>query len=150
MKLNPLSSNQETNPQQPDSGEFNFHGITRRQFLTVLSVSLGGIAAALVSVPIIGFLFSPLLNKPKEVWRPVGKAEDFRVGTTSEVSFQDPSPMPWAGVTSRTAAWLRRDSQDQFTAFSVNCTHLGCPVRWLPSATLFMCPCHGGVYDQSG
>jgi menaquinol-cytochrome c reductase iron-sulfur subunit len=150
MKLNPLPSNEETNSQESDFAEFNFHGISRRQFLTVLSFSLGGIAAALVSVPIIGFLISPLLNKPKEVWRPVGKAEDFRVGTTSEVSFQDPSPLPWAGVTSRTAAWLRRDSQEQFTAFSVNCTHLGCPVRWLPSATLFMCPCHGGVYDQSG
>jgi menaquinol-cytochrome c reductase iron-sulfur subunit len=24
-------------------------------------------------------------------------------------------------------------------AFSINCTHLGCPVRWLPDANLFMC-----------
>jgi menaquinol-cytochrome c reductase iron-sulfur subunit len=32
----------------------------------------------------------------------------------------------------------------------VNCTHLGCPVRWLADADLFMCPCHGGVYYQDG
>jgi menaquinol-cytochrome c reductase iron-sulfur subunit len=35
-------------------------------------------------------------------------------------------------------------------AFTVNCAHLGCPVRWLPDARLFMCPCHGGVYYEDG
>ena len=35
-------------------------------------------------------------------------------------------------------------------AFRINCTHLGCPVRWLPDARLFMCPCHGGVYYANG
>jgi menaquinol-cytochrome c reductase iron-sulfur subunit len=38
----------------------------------------------------------------------------------------------------------------EFIAFSVNCTHLGCPVRWLQDADLFMCPCHGGVYYSDG
>ena len=38
----------------------------------------------------------------------------------------------------------------EFIAFSAHCTHLGCPVRWLPDAQLFMCPCHGGVYYQDG
>jgi menaquinol-cytochrome c reductase iron-sulfur subunit len=125
-------------------------GPNRRQFLTVLSFTLGGLAATLVGVPIVGFLLSPFLRRPAEVWRPVGNADDFRVGSTTQVTLVDPSPLPWAGVTSRSAAWLRRESQDTFIAYSVNCTHLGCPVRWLPDANLFMCPCHGGVYDQIG
>ena len=54
------------------------------------------------------------------------------------------------GVTARTAAWLRRDSDASFTAFSVNCTHLGCPVRWFAEPKLFLCPCHGGVYNADG
>ena len=62
---------------------------------------------------------------------------------------QDASPLPWAGVTARTAAWLRRVSEG-LQAFSVNCAHLGCPVRWLADAQLFMCPCHGGVYYADG
>jgi len=41
-------------------------------------------------------------------------------------------------------------SEDNFIAFSANCTHLGCPVRWLEGAKLFMCPCHGGVYYDDG
>ena len=27
---------------------------------------------------------------------------------------------------------------------------MGCPVRWLQDAELFMCPCHGGVYYEDG
>ena len=45
---------------------------------------------------------------------------------------------------------LRRASVGEFIAFSVNCTHLGCPVRWLADAELFMCPCPGGVYYKDG
>jgi menaquinol-cytochrome c reductase iron-sulfur subunit len=58
--------------------------------------------------------------------------------------------MVWAGVTSLTASWLRRLDADRFVAFTVDCSHLGCPVRWLPTAGLFMCPCHGGVYYADG
>jgi len=32
----------------------------------------------------------------------------------------------------------------------LNCTHLGCPVRWVASARLFLCPCHGGVFYDDG
>jgi len=84
------------------------------------------------------------------VWRRVGNVESFEIGSTVEVTFEDASPLPWSGQTAQTAAWLRRESQEVFTAFSVNCTHLGCPVRWLPDANLFLCPCHGGAYYQDG
>jgi menaquinol-cytochrome c reductase iron-sulfur subunit len=124
--------------------------LKRRQFLVGLSLAAGGIGAALVGVPVLGFLLSPLLKKEPEVWRTVAKVDDLQIGETMHVAFEDPSPLPWAGVAARTAAWLRRDGQVEFTAFSVNCTHLGCPVRWLADAELFMCPCHGGVYNDDG
>jgi menaquinol-cytochrome c reductase iron-sulfur subunit len=68
----------------------------------------------------------------------------------TEVSFEDTSALPWAGQTSKTAAWLHRAGEHQFLAYSANCSHLGCPVRWEADAKLFMCPCHGGVYYQNG
>lgn len=120
----------------------------RRKFLTRLSIGLGSLAAALVAVPSVAFLLG--LRKTPEVWRDVGTVDQFPVGTTQQVSFQDASPLPWAGVTAKTAAWLRRENDNEFIAFSVNCTHLGCPVRWLAGANLFMCPCHGGVFYASG
>ena len=138
------------NPEPNKSEKLPFLNLTRRDFLQVVSVGLGGLAAALVSIPVIGTLISPLLNQPPETWRAVGNVDDFKINETVEVTFTDASPMPWAGISAKTAAWLRRVSQDQFVAFSVNCTHLGCPVRWLTDADLFMCPCHGGVYYQDG
>jgi Rieske Fe-S protein len=39
--------------------------------------------------------------------------------------------LPRAGISAKSAAWLRRVSEDQFIAFSVHCTHMRCPVRWL-------------------
>jgi menaquinol-cytochrome c reductase iron-sulfur subunit len=120
----------------------------RRQFLTRISIVLSSIGAALVAIPSVAFLLG--LRKTPQVWRTVGKLSDFKIGSTVNVSFQDSSPLSWSGVTAQTAAWLRRTSDQQFVAFSMNCTHLGCPVRWLSEANLFMCPCHGGVFYADG
>ncbi len=123
---------------------------SRRRFLTRLSLLLGLFGAGVIGVPILGFLISPLVRKPPSTWRPVGAVDQFKTGQTVAVKFLDSSPLPWAGVSANSAAWLRRVSDQNFVAFSVNCTHLGCPVRWLQDANLFLCPCHGGVYDSQG
>jgi menaquinol-cytochrome c reductase iron-sulfur subunit len=123
---------------------------TRRKFLINSLLGIGGILGALVSIPVIGSLLEPVLRKTKPVWRSVGKTSNFKIGETKLVQFTNADPQPWAGATSQTASWLRRVSDDEFVAFSVNCTHLGCPVRWEGDAQLFLCPCHGGVYYKDG
>jgi menaquinol-cytochrome c reductase iron-sulfur subunit len=124
--------------------------LNRRGFFERLIFVFGGIGAAILTVPAIGFILGPIFKRPTAAWRSVGKTEAFKVGETVAVYFRDPSPLPWAGVTANSAAWLRRDGENEFTAFAINCTHLGCPVRWLSDANLFMCPCHGGVYYNDG
>lgn len=124
--------------------------LSRRKFLARLSVAAGGIGALIVALPVAGFILAPLFKRTHEVWRSVGKVESFKIGETTAVQYEDASPLPWAGVMARSAAWLRRVNADTFIAFSINCTHLGCPVRWLAEANLFMCPCHGGVYYEDG
>lgn len=118
--------------------------------LARLSIGLGCIGAALVGVPVAGFLLAPLFESVARKWRAVGTVDKFQSGETVEVKFDDASSVAWAGVTGQTGAWLRREPDGQFVAFAINCTHLGCPVRWLPQAELFMCPCHGGVYYKDG
>ncbi len=127
--------------------------ISRRRFLGRISAVLTGVGAVVVAVPVGAFIVAPLFSSgPGEdkLWKDVGPIDQFKVGDTQAVAFDDPSPLPWAGVTARTAAWLRRDDAQKFTAFAVNCTHLGCPVSWLAGPSLFMCPCHGGVYNRDG
>jgi menaquinol-cytochrome c reductase iron-sulfur subunit len=124
--------------------------LSRRRFFGRLSVTLGALCGAVLAIPAVGFVLAPLFQKTPQLWRDVGKVSDFQVGKTVSVTIEDSSPLPWAGVTAKTGAWLRRVSETEFIAFAVNCSHLGCPVRWLPDADLFMCPCHGGVYYSDG
>src|SRR5262245_39669647 len=130
----------------PDSA----HTIARRQLLGKMGVALGVAGGAALAVPGIGFIVAPLMQSTPREWRRVGKLEQFKIGETVNVVFVDASPLPWAGVTAKTAAWVRRVSEHEFIAFSVNCAHLGCPVRWMQEARIFMCPCHGGVYYEDG
>lgn len=121
-----------------------------RRFFNKLSLALVGLASLLVGVPIVGFLVDPLFRPAPRLWRQVGAVDNFKLGDISEVTFDDTSALPWAGLTSKTAAWLYRQSEQEFVAYSANCSHLGCPVRWEADAQLFMCPCHGGVYYKNG
>ena len=122
----------------------------RRSFLIKLSLGTAAVSAAVASIPIISALLAPLIQKTPRVWRPVGDIKDFPPGSTNLVKFKNADPANWAGETAETAAWLQRGMRDEFVAFSANCTHLGCPVRWEDKAELFMCPCHGGVYYKDG
>jgi menaquinol-cytochrome c reductase iron-sulfur subunit len=122
----------------------------RRRFLIRLTLGLSALSAMVAGIPVVSALFAPLLEKTPVLWRKVADLEDFAVGIVRLVSFENADPAVWAGETAKTAAWLRRDAVDKFTAFSANCTHLGCPVRWESDAQLFMCPCHGGVYYKDG
>jgi menaquinol-cytochrome c reductase iron-sulfur subunit len=124
--------------------------LARRRFLARASLGLGAVGGVALGAPLVGFVVAPLGRAVPRTFRTVGKVGDFEVGQTVEVKFIDTSPLPWAGVTANTGAWLRRVDEKKFVAFAINCAHLGCPVRWLPDARLFMCPCHGGVYYEDG
>ncbi len=126
------------------------HEIARRQLLGKMSIGLGVACGAAISVPGVGFVVAPIFRDEPTEWRAVGKIDAFKIGETVNVVFVDASPLPWAGVTAKTAAWLRRIDQTNFVAFSVNCAHLGCPVRWFAQSKLFLCPCHGGAYYEDG
>jgi menaquinol-cytochrome c reductase iron-sulfur subunit len=124
--------------------------VSRRGFLEKLIFGLAGLCGAILAVPFVGFILAPLFRSPPEKWVPVGPVGDFATGRTVNVTMTDPSSLPWAGISAKSAAWLRRETENDFVAFSVNCTHLGCPVRWMDGAELFMCPCHGGVFYKDG
>jgi menaquinol-cytochrome c reductase iron-sulfur subunit len=122
----------------------------RRLFLTKVSVGLTGLMGAIIAPPIIAAFSEPLLDGATPVWRDVGSLDDFEMEKTVLVSFDNALKVAWSGKTGKTGAWLRRLDGTEFEAFTLNCAHLGCPVRWEPDAELFLCPCHGGVYYKDG
>lgn len=123
---------------------------TREGFMGLFIVSVGGIASLIFGVPIVGYMLGPLINQPNNVWQNLGAVDSFKTGETKKVVFEYPGMLSWSGPVKQTAAWLRRDSADKFTAYAVYCTHLGCPVQWVNTAEIFLCPCHGSVFYSDG
>lgn len=122
----------------------------RRRFLTGVCCAAGATVAAAAGLPAAGMFLGPMFSSAPEEWRPIAPVARFPVGSTTLVELESTAPVPWSGVTGKTGAWLRRDGESAFTAFAINCTHLGCPVRWEGGAQLFLCPCHGGAYYADG
>ena len=73
-----------------------------------LATCLGAVCSAVLGIPLAGFVIAPLFRKVIGKWISVGKVGDFKIGKTVSVTFEDTSPLPWAGITAKTSAWLRR------------------------------------------
>jgi len=122
----------------------------RRTLLAGLAGGLSVLAGSALLVPWLRIFLTPADRGIPEVWRPVGSLDDFPVGDTLQVTYRDAVPLPWAGFAARNAAWVRRDADGEFVAFSSYCTHVACPIRWEAEARLFFCPCHGGAFHEDG
>jgi menaquinol-cytochrome c reductase iron-sulfur subunit len=141
-------------PAKPDPpGYFPGESMTRRRAFTVASQALGGVAAAAVTLPAIGFAIAPIFHRGKERWEAVGRVDDFSADTYKQVVF---TLVPGIGEAGKTTAFVRRGTKklqedpEVFIAISSRCAHVGCPVRFVQASGNFICPCHGGVYDFEG
>jgi quinol---cytochrome c reductase iron-sulfur subunit, bacillus type len=146
----------------------------RSRFLEGATLGLGAVIGAIVTLPAAGFALLPGFLKQKAHKVDLGPISDFEENKWKVVTFaRDPTK---ADITRRTA-FVRNngllDGIPSFTIISNRCAHVGCPVQpggpvfekdektiktdngdvlitpVLPAAG-FICPCHGGSYDQEG
>jgi menaquinol-cytochrome c reductase iron-sulfur subunit len=124
---------------------------SRRGFLFRLGLGLNLLGAALVGVPVVGYVFGAH-RRPTDgnTWIPLGPVQTFPAGETRLATYENPNRVEWDGATAKIACWVRHIEDARFQVFAVNCAHLGCPVRWFAQSRLFMCPCHGGAYYEDG
>jgi menaquinol-cytochrome c reductase iron-sulfur subunit len=130
----------------------NSNDLTRRALFAKVALLLNGLAAAVLAIPVLGFLLSPVLREKKssQSWVSLGGSDRFPEGETRLATYRNPIVNSWDGETANIACWVRHIEGEKFQVFAINCAHLGCPVRWFPQSALFMCPCHGGVYYADG
>jgi quinol---cytochrome c reductase iron-sulfur subunit, bacillus type len=127
--------------------------ISRRAMLFKFGLVFNGLVAAMLAVPILGYILSPAIREKKvgyESWLSLGGLEKFPTGETRLATYRNPVVTPWDGQTADIACWVRNVDGQKFQVFAINCAHLGCPVRWFPKSGLFLCPCHGGAYYEDG
>jgi menaquinol-cytochrome c reductase iron-sulfur subunit len=146
----------------------------RNKFLEGATLGLGALIGGLVTLPVIGFAIVPGFLKQKGHKVDVGPLADFEENQWKVVTFiRDPAQ----GEISRRTAFIRNNGLlngvPDVTVLSNRCAHVGCPVQpggpvfekqektiktdngdvlitpVLPAAG-FICPCHGGTYDQEG
>src|SRR5437899_2180578 len=140
------SSTQTPGPAEPLPG--------RRSFLYWLTYGTGAVAAALLTIPLVDFLFGAL-RKYQVQWVPLGPLSKFPANETRLATFDNQLGVPWDGMAAHMGVYVRNlgkdgEQQDRLLVFAMNCAHLGCPVTWFPQSGLFMCQCHGGVYFENG
>jgi Rieske Fe-S protein len=138
-------------------GAFEGETVTRRRFMTGTAHVAGAVTVSAIALPAIGFSLGPIFEEKEVEWQPVGAPADF---PDDEYVPKVITETEGIGVVGQTTVYLRarkdeidtekRDEYNEFIAISTRCMHLGCPVRYIPAAERFVCPCHGGVYDFRG
>lgn len=123
---------------------------SRRRLLQMGTGIGAGLITLMLSIPAVGFLFSPLFQKRTHTWVRVGAVDDVPVGlpTPFRVSMPIGEGPPTPDVTR--IVYVVRMSGGRLFAFSNTCTHMQCDVHWDPGRGNFLCPCHGGLYDMQG
>jgi menaquinol-cytochrome c reductase iron-sulfur subunit len=134
-----------------NQGKENIKQPRRRNFLFAVGTALSAVSGVLLAIPVVGFVLSSAVRRkdPRE-WISLGSLDQFPELQTRGAVYRNPFTRPWDGATADIPCWVRNAGNNQFQVFAVNCTHLGCPVRWFQESGLFMCPCHGGVYYEDG
>ena len=138
-------------------GAFEGETVNRRRFMTRVAAGAGGVAAASVTLPVLGFALAPVFRRAADFWQEIGPLADFTATDYRPVVI---TIEPGIGEAGNSIAYVRRhhpatdgpvkDRYDHVLAISSRCVHVGCPVRYVPAARSFICPCHGGVYDFEG
>ena len=117
-------------PRPPQAGEET----TRRLFLLRLGLALNAIGAMVFAIPVLGYILSPMRKFVWLSWISLGSLADFPENQTRLATYRNPYTKPWDGQTANIPCWVRREGGETFTVFAINCTHLGCPVRWFPES----------------
>jgi menaquinol-cytochrome c reductase iron-sulfur subunit len=138
-------------------GAFPGETVTRRRAMTIAAQAAGAVAAAAVVLPAVGFALGPAFERRPGTWQPLGPLSDIPHGTYATRVVTE---TPGIGEAGKTTVFVRRrdpavdtepaDRFNQILAITSRCAHVGCPVSFKDAAHVFVCPCHGGVYDFRG
>lgn len=113
-------------------------GESRRSFMASLLAGLGMVVSyGVLGIYGIAYLFPP---------RARAKVQRLFVGRTTD--FPSGSARAYIDQKNRTLLLLARGTA--LEAFDTRCPHLGCKVHWEVEKERFVCPCHNGVFDNTG
>jgi len=129
------------------------HGLSRRGFVAGMVSFLGGIIAAMIGVPAIGYLLTPGLKSfraTRDEWVPLGPVEDLPDAEPTLFSFTRTQKVGWERTAQSYGVYVIKKPDRSFDVYSNICTHLSCRVSWKDELGIFQCPCHDGRFAKDG
>lgn len=123
-------------------------GLSRRDFLIVGTIGVAGAVAApgLSSAVKAADMASPATAAYPVV--DVAPLASIAPGAQIAFNYPDPdAPAVLLALPRPAAGGIGPDNR--LVAFSILCTHKGCPVNYLPERQMFVCPCHWSSFDPA-
>ena len=113
--------------------------------LAIIQTAMAATVAFVMGRTIVG---SALGSKATNWW-PAATMSDLTDGEPTPVTIRRAQTDGYRQTVNREVVFLIK-TNDQVTALSSTCTHLGCRVAWDAEAAVLKCPCHGGRFDKNG
>lgn len=125
--------------------------IARRTFLKRITCGLGGTSAVIIGGILASAFIGTSMRRTLRKWVRVEKMENLppdRV-TTVNMRYDVQDGFYKQQVVNPVMIWRKPDIND-VVVYNTTCTHLGCTVHWDERKSLFLCACHGGIFDING
>jgi len=146
-----MEEQEPTKEEQEPTKEEQEAAISRRQFLGIATVSIGGLIGMGVVLPAISYLVGPSLEKTDaEEWIRIGSASKVETGVPTLFKVKIKRQVGWNVTEEELAMYIVTENGRDFASISNICTHLGCRVRWIAENKQFFCPCHNAIFDKNG
>jgi menaquinol-cytochrome c reductase iron-sulfur subunit len=125
--------------------------IGRREFVAGVVGVMGAVMAAVVGLPIIGYLIAPALKSAGGAeWVPLGPLSTLKSDEPTPFTFSRLKQVGWKRAKVNRTAYASQDAAGNLAVLSDVCTHLSCKVRWDSAQGAFVCPCHDALFDRQG
>jgi len=123
---------------------------TRRTFYISAIYGLGAIITAALGLPAVVYLLVPPRMRRQSDWADAGDISQLALHSPVEMTFRRNRVDGWKVTSEKSTAWVVKNSANQVTAFSPQCTHLGCAYHWDQAQNEFVCPCHNSLFSIDG
>ena len=125
--------------------------MSRREFITIVTATVGTAMGAAVVIPAVSFVIAPALQvQISDTWIPMGPVENFPIGVPTLASFVRTQVNGWERTSTSYGVYIIRNEGDAIKSLSNVCTHLSCRVNWDETSKEFICPCHDAAFDIQG